>query len=77
MKNEMTWNTCYTDEISRDGLSTKRQMAIDMVRLVSQMKEQMHELGLLTEDAITDISNVECGFTATLPKADREELRHG
>ena len=77
MNCEMIWSVCYTNEGSRFGRSTKRQMAIDMVRLVAQMRDELDEQGSLSEDAKTDISNVMCEFTATLPKADQEELRHG
>ena len=67
----------FTEDVSLDGRSRKRQAAIDLVRLTETLLSQQDDAGLIGEAEAQDISNVLCVFKASLPKADRDELRDG
>ena len=66
----------YTPDASLDGRSRKRQSAVDIARLARDFVHVM-ECDEYAAAEIEDAKNVLYEFIATLPKADREELRHG
>ena len=70
----------YTPDSSCYGRSRKRQAAVDMVRTLESLRDQIIEMDTLYGMSAAeeqDISNVLCEFKATLPKADQAELLHG
>jgi len=67
----------YTADENLHGTSRKRQAAIDAARLLDNLYDRLQEYEEISADETQDISNVANEFKASLPKADRDELREG